>query len=53
MSKRQIEPCPGSDHWASGENVLGKGRCPECGELITRTASGLLCAHVRIRQQPK
>jgi hypothetical protein len=37
--------CSGSNRWGRGEDILGKGRCAECGQLITCNSSGTLFTH--------
>jgi hypothetical protein len=39
------ELCPGSNRWGAGEDVLGKGRCAQCGQLIRCNSSGILFGH--------
>jgi hypothetical protein len=42
-----LQQCPGSDKWGAGEDVLGMGRCEDCGQLIGCDSSGILYPHRR------
>lgn len=37
--------CEGSNKWGPGEDVLGKGRCRTCGQLVYCNSSGILSPH--------